>query len=449
MTQTKTVALIHLLAFSLFTIILAALFASIKMCHEKYENSDLIILSERKAYLDIGLINYFSKSSQIKKILEGDSGNNGSPYFFIYPNNIDIMCSATTIKDNYLCSDINISKSFYLDNSPIYLNERRGSTISNTKGIYDEQNNTVRIFNNEYKLMKRSVILDIKSINKYQNSSTDNKILHKIKVYGNVSLFVLTRPVFVSINGFGAFTVVYESIMSNDKETNMFVSYNSTVKENFFYIKKIENDKLNIYPSTTLDIDDKYIKQKDGDVFIKNVDENTPIVIYYPVFERTLPFVNFDVNSFTLHFNKEGLEKNNIIDKYVSIKGSDIASSDRIQHIQLNNNQKNNFYITITHPSITHKIQLPKDFEVEKFIDYDIIIIYSFDIMIVTCFSKDVNKNEYCFINRYTDNNNSLIFETKKKRLEEQFKALRNDVPHTSIQHLPLLAFKYGYTFPN
>lgn len=441
-----TNTLIHILAFTVFLIIIIAIFASVKYHPEKYDNGNLYIVSKRIKYLDYGLINYFSQPSQITRIKEGDSGNNGSPYVFIYPNNIDIMCSATTIKDDFVCSDISITKSFVTDNAPIYMNEKTSGVITNNAKQDNEQNYTMRIFNNEYKLKKRAIVLDIESIEPFQNTTSQNALWYQIKVKGNLSTFVLTRPVFISVNELGAYKVIYSKVPKNEKETNMFVSFNSNDKLHTFYVEKI-NDQY-AFPFTTKELHDKVINNEK----IRNVNNTTPLNLYYPVFERTLPFVNFDVNSFTLHLSKDSLEKYNIIPQFASITGNnETPSSDKIQSIQLVKNESNKLLYTIhiTHPSITFKINLPSDFVPQKFVQYDIIIIYSFDIMIVTCLGRDASNNEYCFVDRYATDKYNMIFETKKSKLESQIGSLRNDVPHTSIQHLPLLAFKYGYTFPN
>jgi hypothetical protein len=439
--------IIVLLIFSMFMIVLVAILASFKKPVEKFDNNQLSIVTKRIKYLDYGLINYFSQSSQIQRIKDGDTGNNGSPYVFIYPNSIDIMCNATTMESEKVCNDISLSKSFVIDDSPIYMYENNGgSMLTSGNPNNDVSNYTMRIFNNEYRMKKRSITLNIESVEPFQSSATNNFLWYVVQIKGSISTFILSRPVFITINNLGAFKVIYDNVNKNGVESNAFISYNSNIKTNYIYLEKINDDLF--YPSTTDTINDKVVNNTRNQV----LSNKTPLILYYLVYEKTLPFVNFDVNSFTIHLSKHQLEGQKVIPQFISISGrSEIATSDKINTIQISKDVNNPllYNISIVHPSITHKINLPADFVPQKFTQYDIIITYSFDILIVACFAKDSSNNEYCFVTRFSSKSNNLIFECKKNKLETQLIPLQNDVPHTSIQHLPALAFKYGYTFPN
>lgn len=440
---------IQIVVFAIFIIIVLAIFASLRPIREKFENSvNFNIISNRLKYVDYGLVNYFSQDSQKTRIKNGDTANNGTPYVFIYPNNIDIMCQATTLTDEFVCSDMNIGKSFMTDESPIYMNETKSIVISSFVKQSSDINCTMRIFNNEYKLMKRSILLDIISVEPLMNNSTNSEAWFRIKVSGNVSNLILTRPVFMSINELGAFTIIYKKV-SNDGESNMFVEYNSTKEFQYFYVKKIED--LKVFPFTTNTINDRTISGK----VVKVISNQTPITIYYPVFEKPLPFVNFDVNSFTIHLSKDKLERKKIIPTFITIAaGNENPSTDKITSIEIakaDTNKNDLLYkVTINHQLTTTTLFMPPDFVPQKYTAYDIMITYSFDIVIIAIFARDNTNREYCFVNRHADEQRNLIFESKKMLLETQLTPINDDsVVDTAIQHLPRVAFNLGYTFPN
>jgi hypothetical protein len=305
----------------------------------------------------------------------------------------------------------------------------------------------MRIFNNEYKLMKRSILLDIISVEPLMNSSTNSEAWFRIKVSGNVTNLILTRPVFMSINELGAFTVIYKKV-SNNGESNMFVEYNSTKEFQYFYIKKIEDVK--VFPFTTNTINDRTISGK----VIKVISNQTPITIYYPVFEKTLPFVNFDVNSFTIHLSKDKLERKKIIPEYITIAaGNEKSSSDKITSIEIAKETGNPllYKVNINHSSSSRiELRMPIGFVPQTYTTYDIMMTYSFDILIIAIFARDNTNREYCFVDRHADEQRNLIFESKKVLLETQLTPINNDSGvDTAIQHLPRVAFNLGYTFPN
>ena len=224
----------------------------------------------------------------------------------------------------------------------------------------------------------------------------------------------------------------------------MFVSYSSQDDEHKFYIEKIEDDK--VFPSTTNEIRDTVsngeIKQK--------LKSDTPITIYYAVFNRTLPMKEFDVNSFSIHLNKVKLEKEKLIQTMANMDfSSGSESSDKINSFQIHKdkNDQYRYFFTIGHRSSPDtKIELPEGFVPSKYSSYDIIIIYSYDVMTIVCFAKD-SKTEYCFMERRVDKNYNLILETTKKNLELQFLPLADSyLSLTANPYLPTLAYKYGYT---
>ena len=410
---------------------------------ENEQNTKLDIRSNRMKYLEYGLINFISHEKHIDKISNGDTANRGSPYIFIYPNNIDIMCNATTLTDDKICQDINVMKSFERDDAPIYRNERRANVISGVSKI-SSTNNSLRIFDSEYNLKNRSILLSIKKVDPFVNKQSGNKYWYCVTVTGNVKTFVMSRPFFITINEFGLYKIVYDSVADYNKESNMFVSYSSQDDEHKFYIEKIEDDK--VFPSTTNEIRDTVsngeIKQK--------LKSDTPITIYYAVFNRTLPMKEFDVNSFSIHLNKVKLEKEKLIQTMANMDfSSGSESSDKINSFQIHKdkNDQYRYFFTIGHRSSPNtKIELPEGFVPSKYSSYDIIIIYSYDVMTIVCFAKD-SKTEYCFMERRVDKNYNLILETTKKNLELQFLPLADSyLSLTANPYLPTLAYKYGYT---
>jgi hypothetical protein len=251
----------------------------------------------------------------------------------------------------------------------------------------------------------------------------------------------------MSINELGAFTIIYKEVSDNNGESNMFVKYNSTQEFQYFYVKKIEDG--NVFPFTTNTINDRTMSGK----VVRAISNQTPITIYYPVFEKSLPFVNFDVNSFTIHLSKDKLERKKIIPNFITIAaGNETPSTDKITSIEIAkiNDTSLLYKVTINHQSTLTTINMPPDFVPQKYTTYDIMMTYSFDILIIAIFARDNTNREYCFVDRYADAKRNLIFESKKILLETQLTPINNDsVVDTAIQHLPRVAFNLGYTFPN
>jgi hypothetical protein len=390
------------------------------------------------------MINFFAQERHLEKIMNGDTGNNGSPYVFIYPNNIDIMCNATNLTNDIICQEINVMKSFERDVLPIYGNEMKANVISGSSQI-GSTNNVVRVFDSEYHLKNRSILLNVAKVDNFINSRSDNKYWYAVTVLGNIKSFVLTRPFFMTINEFGLYKIIYTSVIDNNKESNVFVSFNSFDKKNIFYIEKVNDDKA--FPSTNNEIRDSSV----NGIIKQNLTKQTPITIYYAIFNRTLLFKTFDVNSFVIHLDRVKLEKNKLIPSLVNFdlnSGNNTVSSDKINSMQLvkQMNDKYMYYITLNHNAARIQVELPKNFDPAKYISYDILIIYSYDVLTIVCFAKDT-ANEYCFMERRADKNLNLILETTKANMELHFNSFKDTyLQLTSNPYLPLVANKYGYS---
>lgn len=411
---------------------------------ENEQNTNLSITSNRIKYLEYGMINFIAQDRHIDKIMNGDTGNNGSPYVFIYPNNIDIMCNATNLTNDIICQEINVMKSFERDTLPIYRNEMKANVISGSSQI-GSNNNIMRIFDSEYKLKNRSILLNVQKVEPFVNKKSNHKYWYAVTVLGNVKSLILTRPFFITINEFGLYKIIYDSVIDVNSESNMFVSYSSFNKTNTFYIEKVIDDKA--FPSTSNEIRDNVVN---GQIQQK-LTKDTPFTIYYAVFNRTLPFKTFDINSFVIHLDKVRLEKNKIIPSLVNFdfnSGNNLVSSDKINSMQLTKDKNNGYryYITLNHNSATIKVELPENFEPAKYSTYDILIIYSYDVLTIVCLAKD-SANEYCFVERRADKNYNLILETTKSNIDLQFTSFKdNYLEITSNPYLPLVANKYGYS---
>lgn len=411
---------------------------------ENDQNTNLNITSNRIKYLEYGMVNFFAQDRHIDKILNGDTGNEGSPYVFIYPNNIDIMCSATNLTNDIICQEINVMKSFERDVYPIYRSEMKANVISGSVQIASN-NNIMRIFDSEYYMKNRSILLNVLKVEPFVNKRSDNKYWYSVSVSGNLKSLILTRPFFITINEFGMYKIIYDSVMENNKESNMFVSFNSLEKTNTFYIEKINDEKA--FPPTTNDIRDSIVN---GEMKQKLTNE-TPITIYYVIFNRILPFKTFDINSFVIHLDKLALEKNKKIPSLVNFDfniGNNIISTDKINSMQITKDKNNGYryYMTLNHNSTKIQVEFPEQFEPAKYTNYDIFIMYSYDVLTIVCFSKDA-ANEYCFVERKADKNYNLILETTKNNIELQFSSfLEDNIQLTSNPYLPMVANKYGYS---
>lgn len=407
------------------------------------ENKNLSIISSRSKYIDFGMINFITKESNIEEIKKGSESNGNTPYVFITPNSIDIMCNITTkvSKDDVLCNSAQILSSFKLDKLPFYFNEKKPNFVTNIP-IKNESNFQVRIFDNYYNMTRRAVLLDIDSIIPFINNRSNNKPWYKITVTGNIKAMILSRPFFITINNFGLFKICYDSIVEGSRENNSFVYYNSTDDKHTFYVEKIVDNT--IFPNTNSLITD-YTKDNK---LVHRITNTTSINIYYLMFEKTILLENMNtINSFYIHLNNIDIDKNKIINSITSIDVNNSVSSDRVNTIQLiQENPTETIKILFIQSSIKIYKELPEDFNPSNYLKYDIILSFSYDILTIVCIGKDKDNNEECFVERYSNNTHNFIVESNKKNIFEQLSKFKYTTQISSIPYLPELLVKRGYS---
>lgn len=399
----------------------------------KNESEVINIKSNRNKYIEYGIINFFTRENNIDIVK-----NNENKYIYIYPNNIDVMCSATNITKSTddVCKDASIIKSFKVDKLPLYTNENKPNYVLSLP-ISNENNFKLRVFDNVYNMTRRSILLEIESIVAFNEKNLVGS--NKISVSGNIKAFILSRPFFITINDFGIYKIVYDSVVIGGKETNSFVYYNSNDKIHTFYITKI--DDSSVFPNTSSLISDYYENLN----IVHRVTNKTPITIYYLIYSNNIVLEKkHDLNSFYIHLNNIDIEKNNIINSLTTIDLNDSQSSDRIKNIQLIQENTHSLKILFNLISLKFYKDLPVDFNPGNYVKYDIILTFSLDILTIVCIGKDKLNKEECFVERYFNPSNAII-ETQMDKLNN-ISIRSGNIPKTAIPYVPEVLVKRGYT---
>lgn len=401
---------------------------------EEFQNESerIDIRSNRNKYIEYGMINFFTRETNISNVRH-ESNN----FVYIYPNNIEMMCSTTNITkptDN-ICSDANIIKSFNVDKLPLYSNENKPNYMLSLP-ITNDNNFKIRIFDNVYDMTRRAILLEIESIVSFNEKNLINS--NKISVSGNIKAFILSRPFFITINDFGIYKIIYDSVIEGGKETNSFIYYNSNDKIHSFYITKI--DDASVFPNTSSLITDYYENLN----IVHRITNKTSITIYYLIYSNNIILDKvYDINSFHIHLNNVDIEKNNVINSIKTIELNDSESSDRIKNIQLIQENKHSLKILFNLASLKFYKDLPIDFNPGNYVKYDIILTFALDILTIVCIGKDKLNKEECFVERYFNPSNAII-ETQVGKLDSITQT--TNVPKTAIPYVPEILIKRGYT---
>ena len=422
---------------------------------ESFENESNIIVSKRIAYIKQGMYNFFASSDvAFSKIL--------SNVVFFVPNTIDIMCDKTmtgvnnNMRNNELCKNIAIVKSACVDNKVFATNEKRIKNAMTALGMGVADNNcAVRIFNNYYQIMTRSVLFE--NPKAIPNNTAINGInLAQLTLSGNIASIVLSRPVFMAFGTNGIYSVKYHGV--DDVNKHAFAHYNSMHLQNDIFLEKINGDAI----TNTLDVNDtiKYTMYNKEEVNITSenvLNDLTPVALFYLNYMDASATSNIGASKPTnamsqcvnMHFN------NKTIDAVIANGGelqipTYIDDTSCIDMINVKRNSTGLLLFHLMQSNTTnpiHTIKMPATFTPTSLSRYDIFFTYTFDVVILTIFGT-VNDNDFCIMEHFKCNKCFKMDSIKLATSLQTLKVLtvnENTLIHDSVPNMLMVSMLYEY----
>lgn len=323
-----------------FLIVLCAFVASTKTKPEHFYQAPLSMkMHDVKNYLYNmnGLANFYSSGDKATTRFVADmtSGENmmqktNQVMSFMYTD-LDNYCAETIGKGDYnedtsRCQNIFIDFLTCPDKSVSY------NKAVSTNTLVGPSNNKcdIRIFNNIYKFMKRAVVLNITSIVQDNNANINPMITvdptnfkkFKVTVKGDLTQFVMLRPLLISFGPYGLFVIRH-----NENDDNVFRKYpqqpNGTKPEDYsntLYLSQVETfgyETYKMYPNNNpTGIIDLY---GSGSTVSSTTLSNYPATVYYLSYHQSLNVyssityltqVSLPIlNTFTVVLSKDFLEQ--------------------------------------------------------------------------------------------------------------------------------------------
>lgn len=439
---------------------------------EKYQN---YVVNDIKSvlYNTNGLLNFYS------------SGDNGSIYFenkenfndfvsyvmYFLPSFIDDYCKAfenqnndkarcnNLFIDNVSSPDVmfpSISQNEMTCNSVLSVTEANGKT------------NTVRVLNNLYYFLKRCLRFRTLKVNPImlaigpRNSTIQ---AYKITVSGDISAFILSRPLFISFGTYGLYRIIHNA------KDSVFTNYVSDKAEYTFTVAPVYSyESASMFPFVTQNIGQLEINSK------------MPITIYYLTYNGPLLFSEVkpgvhkksDIcNVLTLVFSSEFLN-NNKSEKTVSFtiptttgkipNGIITATNIAIVYDKLSSVANDILSVTVGYGSVFTTIPalVPPEFVNEiancrqKNIDHSFhfILTYSTDVIILTGFLtfNDSLKPDRIFMTRTPVNSGnqyvSIVYDNNiiDANLVKEMSKYNEFTSTNSIPNYAYVAKYLGYT---
>ena len=414
------------------------------------------IMSDRINYFRIGLADFFTRHGYVSRKTKLEFEDYIKDKVYIWPSYQDICCKSLDTGSTDLdcaCDNINISNSSCLDNLMKFHNEPRVSTIEGNIGAPKSSNCTMTILGNDYMLMKRSLKMKIKELK--QVDIGDNKRF-RLNLTGQLALFALSRPMFLSFNTNGLYRVVHEDKNNPSTESeyeitnfsNMFANFDSTrTRDNIVYLQQVAHDEienLHVFQETNTHIGRiQDIAKRDH-----------PVTLYYLNYRSEVKVYDAHTHVINLFVNQK------IYNSFIFANTIDILTgnekSQQIRFVRLHKSQSGILDLIIDDVSYP----LPEDFvyyDPKQYQRFDICITISYDIVLIACYCIDsVTRKNICYLSRYNlPRNFGVMKETAleiiKSQSPDMFYMMRNNLKDvmsmTSIPNYAHLAYSLGYVF--
>jgi len=445
---------VELVLTALFIIIMTAMFASMRPLRiENFNDTpeakggEHQLASDRVLYLKVGLINFFAQPKNVVNLGQAALMKFAEDKVLFWPNYIDICCKSTTIIDDGNvkkaadcdCDNISLMTSSCVDETLTFMNEKRIRTIQGSIGAPSTANCTMSIFGCDYKIMKRSIKLNIASVLHTGAFSTPR---FEVTLIGNAAPLILSRPIFIAFNMGGLYRTIHEDSKTVELSTediltrNALSNFDSTQKEHKLKLEKIMN----------ADVFGKHI-YIDTPNTIAGITGEVPLTLFYVNFDNELQHHSMTSNVYSLIIDNDTIPR--IFDSRTQITIlTGAQDSSYASKLVVKKMVGKGFIIQID--DVDYNI--PAGFNIDEFSKFHITITYSYDILMIVCFGiKAITRKNVCYMTRY---HTPKIFQMKKGDLKKAIKEnglkpenLHDVFSSTGIPNYALLAYKLGYVF--
>ena len=210
-----------------------------------------------KVFVQKGLYAFFCSSANVTYATQ-----NLDKIARFVPHHIDYYCRLQGVERGERCDNMFIDFFSSRDNYVYSLNDEVCNTINTTIENKDPELSHFRIQNTIYTLQKRCTMfenLQVSYVNgdgTYTVKFTDPAIGDGIR---KLSSFILCRPMFLSLNSYGLYQIMYDKNRNNagQNANNMFISMSSEdrLDEKFMYLRRVTqgaNDRPLIHHTSAL-----------------------------------------------------------------------------------------------------------------------------------------------------------------------------------------------------
>ena len=429
-------------------------------------------------------LNQFYCSDQQPHFISLNDYDNVKTIVSFRPNHVDQFC--TSIENS---STNDLCKNFFIDNyscndpnNVSYKEKPCPKSISNNISA-DPNNCLIRILSNNYRLLKRCVSFDFIKMTMLNN----RKI--RVDIIGDVSTFVLSRPLFISFGSYGLFKIEHDYDNGVTDTVNMFVNFSNTTPSNpqntyaFFmspvtsFNDKNTNQEILMYPNNTntLSITDVFENKNDGQAY--------PITIYYLSYLSPISPIPAGIqnnNCVSITFSKDAMDTGNnqqfVFSMFPSSSTSastlSIPSSVTVVFNKQATNPYNIFVVNVNmggsdvsyRPQEGFGITLMKLYnQGSRDFDFHVNVTYCLDILLITTFVREKDTNnvfDECTTKRYIVSNgtsryvmnydvglmqNTLNIPTNEKIKNATIAGLGGNFNVTAIPNIALMANYLGY----
>lgn len=414
------------------------------------------IMSDRINYFRIGLANFFTRHDYVSRKTKLEFDDYIKDKVYIWPSYQDICCQSLdtgTTDLDCACDNINISNSSCLDNLMKFHNESRVSTIEGNIGAPKTSNCTMTILGNDYMLMKRSLKMKIKEIK--QVDIGRNKRF-RLNLSGQLALFALSRPMFLSFNTSGLYRVIHEDKNNPSTEneyeiakfSNMFANFDSTrTRDNIVYLQQVAHDEiegLRVFEETNTHI------ARTQDIAKKD----HPVTLYYLNYRSEVKVYDAQTHVINLFLNHKIYNSFSLANTIDILTGND--KSQLVRFVRLHKSQSGILDLIID----DIRYPLPEDFiyyDPKQYQRFDICITVSYDIVLIACYCIDsITRKNISYLSRYNlprsfGMKKETVMEIIKGQSPDMFYMMRNNLKDvmslTAIPNYAHLAYSLGYVF--
>ena len=338
------------------------------------------------------------------------------------PNYLDYFCRLNDVQKGSRCKNMFIDYFASRDDYVYSLNDEVCNTVNTSIDNKDPELSSIRIQNTLYTLQKRCTMFENLRVS-YINGDRlyvvgfGSQTLNGADALRRMSSFILCRPLFISLNSYGLYKIVYESNKNNEaiNRSNMFIEMSSedSIDDKYMYLERVTqsaNEQPLIHQTTTMPFNqtsditaffkETLESQSQRDRSDLNIERSSrmPLTIFYMNYMSTL--VSDDkTNVFTFIVdhnvvNQLRKDPNSIVNIAGAISGHIDSISMVYNSIKIQINQSNQLQILIGGSNTWSQLALHPKFLAkltasEGMPYFTIVVCCSYDIYTTCAFTGD------------------------------------------------------------